>query len=125
MLQYELWPIKFQDGIKLVRDIFDHGNSSIHTCDGRLIILGMGGSGIAGRIVSSIVSKRGVARVIAVDPCDMPVDICKSDTVVAVSHSGNTWEVIEAVQCIQETKAKIVNEEKPEMNGVRSFNSVF
>ncbi|MCK4499223.1 SIS domain-containing protein [Candidatus Babeliales bacterium] len=108
MSQYSLWPKKFKDGVKLVHEYIDGNNSFARANPRRLVILGMGGSGIAGRIVASFAVKRGVQSVVAADPFDLPVDINKQDIVVCVSHSGNTWEVLEALKKVQQLDAQII-----------------
>lgn len=69
----------------------------------RLVVVGMGGSGIAGDVLHLLLGH--------------PVEVCKNpvlppslpgDLLVAVSYSGNTQETLQAVACAQERKLPIV-----------------
>lgn len=60
-----------------------------------IVIAGMGGSGIAGRIFKEIYSKKPV---ITVDSYEIPEFIDSGTLFIAISYSGNTEETIAAVE---------------------------
>ena len=64
----------------------------------RVVVVGMGGSGIAGAVVSAwLAASRGLA-VIAVNDSKLPAWVGESDLVIAVSYSGNTLETLAATR---------------------------
>ena len=63
-----------------------------------LVVLGMGGSAIAGDIVRSLAAISGRKRVSVVRGYDLPPFVGEATLVVACSHSGNTEETLSAFQ---------------------------
>ncbi|MFC1854252.1 SIS domain-containing protein [Candidatus Dependentiae bacterium] len=97
MSEYLLWPKKFREGVKLAKDFFENNSEILSEKLSRVVITGIGGSGIAGKIVSMISSRNGCTKVLASDPFDIPVDLGRGDLLVLVSHSGNTWEILDVL----------------------------
>src|SRR3972149_1733719 len=63
---------------------------------GRLVVLGMGGSAIAGDLLRALLSRRGRASVTVVRGYDLPAFVDEKTLVVASSYSGETEETLAA-----------------------------
>lgn len=63
-----------------------------------VVVLGMGGSAIAGDILQSLASLSGSKPVAVVRGYDVPAFVGKQTLVVACSHSGNTEETVAALE---------------------------
>ncbi len=84
-------------------------NLSVAKCDYRnIVIAGMGGSGIGGSVVSSILFDRLAVPVTVVKSYDIPAFVDKNTLFVACSFSGNTEETLAAVAQAQAKGAAIV-----------------
>lgn len=73
-----------------------------------VVILGMGGSGIGGMIVKSIVSESCAVPIVVVNNYRIPAFVGKETLVIASSYSGNTEETLAAFAIAQEKKAQLV-----------------
>lgn len=70
----------------------------------RVLILGMGGSSIAGRLAKALTDKISSIPVTVLGDYDIPGWVDKHTLVIAISYSGNTEEPLEAFrQSIQKT----------------------
>lgn len=65
---------------------------------GDVIIVGMGGSAIAGDVLRSLAAFSGRTRVSVVRGYDLPAYVDERALVVACSHSGDTEETLSAIQ---------------------------
>ena len=66
--------------------------------EGRIIISGMGGSGISGMIVSNLYEVEGGKQVVSWNNYGLPNWINSKDYVICISYSGNTAETISAAE---------------------------
>ena len=66
--------------------------------EGRIIISGMGGSGIGGQILSSISDSEGFANITYWNNYNLPKWANKDCLVICVSYSGNTAETLSAAK---------------------------
>ena len=66
--------------------------------DGRIIISGMGGSGIGGQILSAISDAEGFANITYWNDYNLPKWVNKNCSVICVSYSGNTAETFSAAK---------------------------
>lgn len=73
-----------------------------------VVILGMGGSGIGGRIVNSIVAGKCTVPVIIINNYKVRGFINEHTLAIASSYSGNTEETIEAMKAARDKGAKVV-----------------
>jgi glucose/mannose-6-phosphate isomerase len=88
------------------------GNSAIHTGSKtpirEVIISGLGGSGIGGSLVSSLLSDSLSVPVIVNKGYFLPAFTGPQSLVVISSYSGNTEETLHALEMAMQRKAKIV-----------------
>lgn len=73
-----------------------------------VVVLGMGGSGISGDIVASILAPVAKVPVIVNKNYELPAFVGPQTLVVAVSYSGTTEETISAVKIAQDKNAPMV-----------------
>jgi glucose/mannose-6-phosphate isomerase len=72
-----------------------------------LVVLGMGGSAIAGDVVRSLAAVAGRKPVTVVRGYDLPPFVGEETLVVACSHSGNTEETLSAFEAALDAGAKV------------------
>ena len=68
-----------------------------HGRPGAVVVVGMGGSGIAGDVAAMLGARRGTVPVVAVKGYELPAFVGPDSLVVAVSYSGNTEETLACV----------------------------
>lgn len=88
------WANKLQTGATLATQFYKSHkfiNNPQH-----IAFIGMGGSGIAGRIIQEIVSTYSKIPVSIVDSTQIPAHFNKNTLCFVISYSGNTWETLEA-----------------------------
>jgi len=73
----------------------------------RVLISGMGGSGIGGRIMETLASHVAIGEIFAWNNYGIPAWITSNDNVICVSYSGNTAETLSAAKAAHETGCKI------------------
>jgi glucose/mannose-6-phosphate isomerase len=100
----EAFPIQLKEAIKLANNISvtDH-----HTSLNKVMVLGMGGSGIGGDFVRSIVSNVCKYPIVVNKSYDIPAWVDQHTLVITSSYSGNTEETISAFESALTTGAKI------------------
>lgn len=72
-----------------------------------VVITGLGGSGIGGKIVSNIVSDSATCPILINNDYSIPAFVNKNTLVIACSYSGNTEETLSAVESAIEKGAEI------------------
>ena len=72
-----------------------------------VVITGLGGSGIGGKIVSDIVSDSAICPILINNDYSIPAFVNKNSLVIACSYSGNTEETLSAVEAAIEAGAEI------------------
>jgi glucose/mannose-6-phosphate isomerase len=80
----------------------------IHTSATSVVVLGMGGSAVAGDLVRSIFSDRLKVPLLSVRDYDLPASVGKTTLVVAISHSGATEETISALSAALEKRVPVI-----------------
>lgn len=75
----------------------------------RVILLGMGGSGIASKILEKLCFNRSSLPVMTIEDFSLPKHIDKQTIVIATSYSGETEEVIYAFVKAAEKEAKLLS----------------
>lgn len=73
-----------------------------------IVILGMGGSGITGDVLLSIAGPFLAVPVVVIKSYTVPAFVGPTSLVFAVSYSGNTEEILEAVTIAAEQGAQII-----------------
>lgn len=73
-----------------------------------IVVLGMGGSGVSGDIVSSVLAPSCKVPVIVSKNYELPAFVGPETLVIAASYSGMTEETLSAVKMSQDQKAPLV-----------------
>lgn len=73
-----------------------------------IVICGMGGSGIGGKIVSEWIQNEAKIPVFILNDYDLPAFIGKNTLVIGSSYSGNTEETLDAVREAKERGCHII-----------------
>ena len=97
MLQELLrWPEKLQQGHALAEHaVQQHKNLLLGSYE-KIAFVGMGGSGIAGRIFKTFLDQHTAYTTIVVDSPLPPAAIDQKTLTFVISYSGNTWESLDA-----------------------------
>ena len=88
-------------------DSTNHKNLAKGFTPSGVLILGMGGSGIGGSIMASILENSCTTPVMSVSNYTVPAWVNSSTLVVACSYSGNTEETISSISVASDKGAKI------------------
>jgi arabinose-5-phosphate isomerase len=92
-------------------DNFDRAVDLLHHCTGRVVVTGMGKSGIIGRKLSATFSSTGTAAVFlhAAEAIHGDLGVIQAnDVVVALSKSGETEELVRLLEAIRRIGAKLI-----------------
>ncbi len=73
----------------------------------KIIISGMGGSGIGGRIIETISQYEKIGEIFSWNNYGIPKWITPKDNIICISYSGNTAETLSAANKAQELGCKI------------------
>ncbi len=97
-----LWPQKLQEGLQLAKDFMNRYESRIPKHIKKIAFVGMGGSGIAGRIVKTFLDRKEGLSTYVVDSSELPENIGTDTLAVVISYSGNTWETLSVLSQLAE-----------------------
>ncbi len=90
---------------------FDEAVDLLHDCTGRVVVTGMGKSGIIGRKIAATLSSTGTPSVFLHPAEAMHGDLgmlVRGDVVLALSNSGETTELVKLLEWIRRIGAKLV-----------------
>ena len=73
----------------------------------KVLISGMGGSGIGGRIMETLAAYENISQVFSWNSYGIPAWVSSSDSVICISYSGNTAETLSAAKKAHEIGCKI------------------
>ena len=73
----------------------------------KLIISGMGGSGIGGRIVESLAKYEDIGNIFSWSNYGIPAGLSSDDNVICISYSGNTAETLSVAESAQAVGWKV------------------
>lgn len=102
MMQKDLlmWPEKLKAGLELAEGFWGQFGARLAKPVKKIAFIGMGGSGIAGRIIKTFLDKQTAVSVFIIDTPEIP-QVLDSETVAFVgSYSGNTWETLDALEAL-------------------------
>lgn len=92
------WPEKLKEGREVAHTFLSESSQGLTGKIDHIAFMGMGGSGIAGRIIKNLLGKESVFRFTVVDTPTIPLEIQKNTLVFVSSYSGDTWEVLHGVR---------------------------
>jgi glucose/mannose-6-phosphate isomerase len=100
--EFTLWSQKLKDGLQLAHDFHYNNSERLPKNIKKIVFLGMGGSGIAGRIVKTFLDKKSNIPTFVLDSPTVPAFVDTDTLAIVVSYSGNTWETIDAFEKLAE-----------------------
>jgi glucose/mannose-6-phosphate isomerase len=97
-----LWPKKLKDGLDIAHNFHYENSEKIPRNIDKIVFIGMGGSGIAGRVVKTFLDKKCKIPSFIVDSSELPAFVDTNSLAVVVSYSGNTWETVSVLEQLVE-----------------------
>jgi glucose/mannose-6-phosphate isomerase len=97
-----LWSQKLKDGFDLAHNFYFEHKSKLPKNVKKVAFFGMGGSGIAGRILKTLLDKKSNILSFVIDSPEVPNFIDTETLAVVITYSGNTWETVDALNALQE-----------------------
>lgn len=97
-----LWSKKLKDGLDLAHNFYFENSSRLPKNINKIAFFGMGGSGIAGRIIKTFLDKKSNIPAFVIDSPEVPKYIDTNTLCFVVTYSGNTWETINALDSLTE-----------------------
>jgi glucose/mannose-6-phosphate isomerase len=94
------WPQKLKAGWDLAQTFHNENKNRLPHTVKKIAFLGMGGSGIAGRIIKTFLDAHSDITSIVVDSPTLPGSIDRDTFALAMSYSGNTWETLEGLEAL-------------------------
>jgi glucose/mannose-6-phosphate isomerase len=89
-----IWGQKLKDGKALAKNFWSSSSGRLPKNIKKIAFIGMGGSGIAGRIVKTFLDKKEGLFSFIVDSPEIPAYIDSQTLSIVISYSGNTWETV-------------------------------
>src|SRR5437016_14528155 len=93
-------------------DAFDHALELLHACKGRVVVTGMGKSGIIARKIAATLSSTGTPALFMHPAEAIHGDLgmlVRGDVVIALSSSGETEEILHLLATIKRLPAKLIS----------------
>ncbi|MCL2144186.1 MAG: KpsF/GutQ family sugar-phosphate isomerase [Endomicrobia bacterium] len=100
-----------REQIKHLDSNFDNAAAMIKNCKGRVVVMGLGKSGLIGRKISATMSSVGIPSAFLHPSEGLHGDIgmvMKNDAVIILSYSGETEEVKKVLPVLQRMKIKVI-----------------
>lgn len=97
-----LWPKKLKDGLDLAHNFHFKFSAQLPKEITKILFVGMGGSGIAGRIVKTFLDKKSNTPSFIIDYPELPAFVDTATLAIVASYSGNTWETVTVLKQLVE-----------------------
>ncbi|MFH1461992.1 MAG: SIS domain-containing protein [bacterium] len=102
LTELKSWSKKLKDGLDLAHNFHFENAAKLPNNIKKIAFFGMGGSGIAGRIVKTFLDKKCKIPSFVIDGPQVPSYIDSETLCFVISYSGNTWETLEALNALTE-----------------------
>lgn len=100
-----LWASKLQDGLQLADSFYEMHGAKLPKNIKKIVFVGMGGSGIAGKIFKTFLDRKEGICSFVVDTPFVPHFIDSQTLAIVMSYSGETWETLDV---LNELTAKFI-----------------
>src|SRR5205809_2946562 len=100
------------DLVPRLDEAFDRAVDALHACKGRVVVTGMGKSGLIGAKIAATLSSTGTPALFLHPAEAVHGDIgmlVKGDVVLALSSSGETEEILALLPTIKRLGAKLIS----------------
>jgi len=91
--EMSLWTQKLNEGLQLADVFYERNGLKLPKNIKKIAFVGMGGSGVAGRIFKTFLDRKGVVSLVIDSPI-VPATLDTSTLAIVVSASGKTWETL-------------------------------
>ena len=96
------WTHKLKEGLHLANNFHYKHGAQLPKKIKKIVFIGMGGSGIAGKIIKTFLDKKCTIPSFIID-CDQVPKFIDTDTLAIItSYSGNTWETVAVLKQLVE-----------------------
>lgn len=103
-----LWSKKLKDGLDIVHNFHFQHSARLPKNIKKIVFVGMGGSGIAGRIVKTFLDKKCSIPSFVVETTELPKFVDTDTLAIVVSYSGNTWETVGVLEELVEKHVPVI-----------------
>lgn len=93
--ELSLWTHKLKEGIQLADGFYQSHGAALPKNVKKIAFVGMGGSGVAGRIMKTFLDRRPDITACVVDSPFVPGHIDTQTLAIVMSYSGQTWETLD------------------------------
>ncbi len=96
----------------IIDESFDQGVDLMYGCESRVVITGMGKPGLIGRKIAATLASTGTPSVFLHPAEAIHGDVgmvTQDDVIVAISHSGETDEIVKLLNTIKKIGAKLIS----------------
>ncbi len=100
LTELTMWSQKLKDGLQLAHSFYQDHGASLPKHITKIAFVGMGGSGVAGRIMKTFLDRKPGITTIIVDTPIVPESIDTQTLVFVMSYSGQTWETLDVLEAI-------------------------
>jgi glucose/mannose-6-phosphate isomerase len=95
--ELSLWETKLTEGLQLAQSFYADHATRLPKNITKIAFVGMGGSGIAGRIFKTFLELRSPICPILVESSTLPTSVDTKTLAIVMSYSGNTWETLDVL----------------------------
>lgn len=106
--ELQIWSTKLKDGWDLAHDFYFQSGKDLPAVIRHVAFMGMGGSGIAGRIAKMALDRISPIPVTVIDSVTVPAFLDSNSLVFVCSYSGNTWETEQVLKELIERRIPAV-----------------
>ena len=92
------WSQKLEEGLDAAHNFHYEFGARLPKNPKKIVFLGMGGSGIAGRLIKTFLDKRCSIPSFIIDTPEIPAFVDTDTLAFVASYSGNTWETVAGLE---------------------------
>jgi glucose/mannose-6-phosphate isomerase len=94
------WPHRLKKGAEVAEQYYQKIKGKLPKQIKNIVFSGMGGSGIASRIIQTFLDASLDVPSFILDTCNLPHFVDSQTLAIVISYSGNTWETIYALDAL-------------------------
>ncbi len=95
--ELSMWAEKLKEGVQLSHSFYEDYGAGLPKHIKKIAFVGMGGSGVAGRIIKTFLDRKPGITTFIVDSPIVPAGIDTQTLAIVVSYSGQTWETLDVL----------------------------
>jgi glucose/mannose-6-phosphate isomerase len=103
-----IWPTKLLEGKEIADDFYRQHQAIFNHSYKKIVLWGMGGSGMAARVVQALFEKKSSIPIFVQNASDIPAYVDSDTLCIMVSYSGETWEVVSAFNELAQKKVPLM-----------------